>query len=408
MTDSVIALDREWQRRSEGRRLQYFIPEWDDLVDPNYDFATDTHSAGRGDWSTESYAHELYPSPNYDGLLVSKVMAEKSKKKTARLEAMGVHRFLRVPKAFPIMGDCGAFGYLTADVPPYSTPEIVEYYTRLGFDYGVSIDHLIVKATMDQRDHRYQLTLTNAEAFLAEHRRTSSTWTPMAAVQGWDVDTYRSAAIAVADMGYTHLALGGLVRTRTPAIIELVRAVSAAIPNKMNLHLFGVARASALAELASLGVTSFDSASYLRRAWLGARDNYHTLETDYCALRIPDPNRSFRAKRAVRSGKVTQEAVERLERRCLALVRGYDRGSERIDDVLEAIEQYDRLIGDGRRHAKHDLRRTLEDQPWKRCPCTVCQEVGVEVIIFRGNNRNRRRGFHNTWVFFQLLQREVG
>ena len=30
---------------------------------------------------------------------------------------------------------------------------------------------------------------------------------------------------------------------------------------------------------------------------------------------------------------------------------------------------------------------------------------GVEVAIFRGNNRNRRRGFHNTHVFYQLLSR---
>jgi hypothetical protein len=30
--------------------------------------------------------------------------------------------------------------------------------------------------------------------------------------------------------------------------------------------------------------------------------------------------------------------------------------------------------------------------------------AGVEIIIFRGNNRNRRRGFHNTYVFYRLVQ----
>jgi hypothetical protein len=25
-------------------------------------------------------------------------------------------------------------------------------------------------------------------------------------------------------------------------------------------------------------------------------------------------------------------------------------------------------------------------------------------MIFRGNNRNRRRGFHNTYVFYRLMQ----
>jgi hypothetical protein len=29
----------------------------------------------------------------------------------------------------------------------------------------------------------------------------------------------------------------------------------------------------------------------------------------------------------------------------------------------------------------------------------------VEVAIFRGNNRNRRRGFHNTHEFYRLLGR---
>jgi hypothetical protein len=28
-------------------------------------------------------------------------------------------------------------------------------------------------------------------------------------------------------------------------------------------------------------------------------------------------------------------------------------------------------------------------------------------VIFRGNNRNRRRGFHNTYVFYRLMQRAL-
>jgi hypothetical protein len=31
------------------------------------------------------------------------------------------------------MGDCGAFGYITEDVPPYTTDEILDYYSRLDF-----------------------------------------------------------------------------------------------------------------------------------------------------------------------------------------------------------------------------------------------------------------------------------
>jgi hypothetical protein len=181
--DQVITLPESWHNKPHRARLRYFIPEWDDLVDPDYDFATDTHAGGSGDWSNEVYAHQMYPEPNYDGLLVSKVVAEKSRKKKERINALGVHRFLRVPREFPVMGDCGAFGYIAEDEPPYSTDEILDYYTRLDFDYGVSIDHLIVTSTEAQKQHRYQLTIHNAETFLREHQARGLPWTPIGAVR---------------------------------------------------------------------------------------------------------------------------------------------------------------------------------------------------------------------------------
>ena len=48
--------------------------------------------------------------------------------------------------------------------------------------------------------------------------------------------------------------------------------------------------------------------------------------------------------------------------------------------------------------------RTLQDAPWKRCNCDVCSAVGVEVIIFRSSNRNKRRGFHNLGVYHKHVQ----
>src|SRR5262245_21794943 len=108
--DWVISLPPSWWERRDRHSLRYFIPEWDDLVDADFDFRNDRHSSDRGDWSNEVYAHQLYPEPNYDGILVSRVVYEKSKKKKARIDEKGIHRFLRVPAEFPVMGDCGAFG----------------------------------------------------------------------------------------------------------------------------------------------------------------------------------------------------------------------------------------------------------------------------------------------------------
>jgi len=57
--------------------------------------------------------------------------------------------YLRIPKKsnLAVMGDCGAFGYITEEKPPlpfYSVKNVSRLYNNLGFDYGVSVDHLVV------------------------------------------------------------------------------------------------------------------------------------------------------------------------------------------------------------------------------------------------------------------------
>jgi hypothetical protein len=70
--------------------MQYFIPEWDDHVDPNYDFLNDILTPGRDTYKDEVYAHEIFSSPNYDGILVSKVVVESTKKKKIIIEKEGI------------------------------------------------------------------------------------------------------------------------------------------------------------------------------------------------------------------------------------------------------------------------------------------------------------------------------
>lgn len=104
--DWVIHIPQSWRDKPHRKKLRYFIPEWDDLVDPDYDFLTDTHSGENCNWEHAVYAHQLYSEPNYDGLLMSWAIAEKSKAKSLRINELGVHRMLRVPRDFPVMGDC--------------------------------------------------------------------------------------------------------------------------------------------------------------------------------------------------------------------------------------------------------------------------------------------------------------
>ena len=102
--------------------------------------------------------------------------------------------------------------------------------------------------------------------------------------------------------------------------------------------------------------------------------------------------------------------VQSLEALALDAVRSYARGERSLNATMEAVGAYDQeqaRLSDGRgtRAARlQNYRRTLADRPWAKCGCRVCKEVGVEVVIFRGNNRNRRRGFHNVQEFYRTLR----
>ena len=405
--DYVIALPPTWNDKPHRSKLRYFIPEWDDLVDRDYDFENDVHSGGTGDWSNEVYAHQLYPEPNYDGLLISKVVAEKSRKKKERINELGVHRYLRVPREFPVMGDCGAFGYIAEKVPPYTTDEILDYYTRLDFDFGVSIDHLIVTATEAEKRERYDLTIENAAEFLQEHRKAKLPWTPIGAVQGWDARSYAAAARQYVQMGYDYIALGGLVRTATAEILKILEEVHEVVPSSVQLHLFGLARLSGLSAFSFFGVSSVDSASFLRQAWMRTTTSYVMPGESYAALRIPEAGKSFRAKRMTDHAELDEARILKLEQEALRSVRSYAKRKGTLDAALNGLLEYDRFVTADRVDLSAPYLMTLERRPWEECGCAICIQAGVEVVIFRGNNRNRRRGFHNTFVFYRLLEQAL-
>jgi hypothetical protein len=403
--DKVIQIPKAWWDKPHRNKLRYFIPEWDDLVDPDFDFIAETHSGENCNRDYAVFAHQMYPEPNYDGLLMSRAVAEAKRLKKEQINELGVHRYLRVPREMPIMGDCGAFDYIMEEVPPYTTADVLDYYTRLDFDYGVSVDHLIVSATEHQKKFRYDLTIENAAGFLKEHRKAKLKWEAIGAVQGWDPKSYAKAAAQYVKMGYKYIGLGGLVRSQTRDIVAILHEVNKVVPKGIGIHLFGLARLNAIKDMADIGVTSVDSASPLRRAWLGGKDNYWTMDSaHYRAIRIPEAGKSFRAKRMVSEGRAKGSFVQEVESRLMRMLRSFDNGKESIELVLEALAEYDHLITPDRSSELDEYRRTLEAKPWKHCECEICKKDGIEVVIFRGNNRNRRRGFHNVYVFYRMMQ----
>lgn len=394
--------------------MRLFVPDWDDRVDPGYDFATERFSLRRDPYRDDQYGHEATPDRLYDGLLVSRMALDEGGPKRALIERAGIRRLLRLPDDCLAFGDCGAFGYRHLSYPPFEAAELVAYYDRLRFDLGASPDVVILPEHAAERSRRLEVTLRSAETFLAEYCRAPRDFTPVGSVQGWDVPSYVESAAATASMGYGYLALGGLARSRTPDVEAVITAVRAALPADVRLHVFGVARAALLPALLAAGVASVDSSSPLRQAWLSPTDNYWTLDRAYTALRIPiaDQERTVRDTVVARAG-ATLATLREAEEQALAAVRAFDRGERTAPATLRALLAYDRLLAarrDRRPAGDHETRyrETLRDRPWRRCPCAICCELGVEVILFRGNNRNRRRGFHNMYVARQRLVRLGG
>ena len=72
---------------------------------------------------------------------------------------------------------------------------------------------------------------------------------------------------------------------------------------------------------------------------------------------------------------------------------------------MAALRSYEKIYDAKGRDRSDSYRRTLEAAPWKSCKCGICHVVGIEVMIFRGAERNKRRGFHNLAVFRRRLDR---
>jgi hypothetical protein len=154
-------------------------------------------------------------------------------------------------------------------------------------------------------------------------------------------------------------------------------------------------------------VVSFDSTSPLRQAFKDNKDNYYTMDRSYTAVRVPQVEGNPSLQKHIRAGMISQEKARRLEHECLNLLRKYDADEVGLDPVLTALREYEQLYDPAHDHTVA-YREILTDRPWRKCTCDVCSVLGHHVVLFRGAERNRRRGFHNLWVFYRRLRRELG
>ncbi len=419
--------------------LKYFLPDWEDRLDPDFDFINDVYSKKHKNnpYEHDIYAHQLFEPPPYDGILVSlsvfqsKISLKNSNSKTYTIRNhTKIKDYLKIPNdsSLKVMGDCGAFGYVTEREPPlpfYSVENVSDLYDKLGFDYGVSVDHLAVDYLMVkdeklnkrvkkhlstyEKNRRIKITLKNAEKFLKIHQQKQYGFIPIGVAQGYSLNTYRNSVVKLIIMGYNHIAIGGLVQYKSEFISDILKKIQPHTKD-ISVHLFGVLRPGYLNEFEKFGATSFDSASFLRKAWLRSGQNYLAPNGEwYAAIRVPQASNPRLLKNADLNG-FSKDNLEKMEQDAFQSLMDYDMGKIKIDEVLEKILKYDNLFlrnsNDGI-NLKDKYKRTLLKKPWKSCNCNVCRKNGIHVVIFRGTNRNKRRGFHNTWIFREISKTDI-
>lgn len=421
--------------------MRFVFADSVDTVDPEYDFVADRNGVGRLVHRDDQYPHEFLEQAPYDGILVSRGIVgdvrhpgKYSEAQLMRFRREGARRFLRYPlHRFPgslLMGDCGAFTYRNLPEPPYRAADTVEFYADGGFSHGCSPDHLIfdfdevgVNRTLQEVPEdvrrRYEITLQNASEFLKVSAAIGGGFSPMGVIQGWSADSMAKAARSLIRMGYDYLAIGGTVPLKIDQIRRVLQAIRDAVPDRVQLHLLGFGKIEELAVLERYRVTSFDTTSPLLRAFKDARKNYWVRTADgdlsyYTAIRIPQATENNKLKHKALEGSLNQEHARRLEDLALNTVRSYASGSATLDESLNAVMDYwtilnwDEETSPSRRAAAAVRQRklyadTLGDRPWEQCGCRVCRESGVEAVIFRTSNRNKRRGIHNLHVFHTHL-----
>src|SRR3546814_526072 len=134
----------------------------------------------------------------------------------------------------------------------------------------------------------------------------------------------------------------------------------------------------------------------------------------YTAIRVPQARENNKLKAKARRGVLNQETALHLETAALNSVRKYVTGKLSIEKTLDHVLAYWKALNWREDHdeasqqrmlcKQRDIyRRTLNDQPWCNCNCRVCREGGVETLLFRSSNRNKRRGMHNLHVFYEHL-----
>ncbi|EJC6828429.1 TPA: hypothetical protein NKQ52_004671 [Vibrio parahaemolyticus] len=402
--------------------MKFFFPDSQDFVDPNFDFVSEKRTPLRVRQRDDVYAHEIIKRP-YDGILISKAIVEGlpgranktrySEGQKYRLFREGAHRFFRLDKGYEVMGDSGAFSYIRDPEPPYTVDDLIDFYVKTKVNQGVSLDHIVmgyrdersrdVESLPENKELRVEMTLENAADFYKKAK--GNNFIPYGVAQGWNIESYVNSVVSLQKMGYGHITLGGIITLDSIQICRLLEEIQKHLKHNLKLHLLGIGRLDFLHKYKSLNVSSIDTTTPLKQAFLDQTKNYRLGDKAYSAIRIPQSGDNQIVKREISSGRLDQKQVKTKEREALAALRAFDVDELDLETALEVVLDYESILSDRRDKLYPLYQKTLKDRPWKTCNCPICRKLGIEVVIYRGSERNKRRGFHNLNDFYTEMAR---
>lgn len=441
-------------------KFSFFFPDNKDFVDPNFDGRDNTRTKYPRVYDDDVYPHQILNKLPYNGMLVSLAGVGTMQKRGKYYETeltedfyfKGAREFLRLNtspqlKSVQLMGDCGAFDYANEDEPPFTIDELIEFYERGKFDYGISLDHIVFafannenkneldEDTVKEAKRRIAITLKNAEEFLDKSKGKS--FKPYGVAHGYDIDSFVTSVKALEDMGYRRITIGGMVKSKTDDLLKLLEVLGKTKHPDTVFHLLGICRFENIPAYVKAGVTSADSTSPLMQGLKGGKyywinDNTKKVE-EYVSVRLRQCDHDNVQKHIEKHRESLQtliiqmqrnnefdidlsnsslsvnECLKRLEEDCVNKLIEFDKTGYDIDGTFKSVMAYEKVTNDAYLHkSKHTqlakesekYRKFLNTRLWKECQCGIC-EKGLMNIVFRSNQTNRRRGIHNLAIVTQ-------
>ncbi|WP_063654578.1 tRNA-guanine transglycosylase DpdA [Aliivibrio fischeri] len=440
------------------KKFRFYFPDNKDFVDPKFDGRDNSRTKNHRPYDDDCYPHEILSELPFDGMLVSLAGVGTMQKRGKYYEPeltedfyfYGARDFLRLNKPkfsqIKLMGDCGAFDYHNEYEPPFTVDELIEFYDRGGFDYGISLDHIVFPYAKDDEaklnlphevieecERRISITLKNAKEFLVKSQNYN--FEPYGVAHGYDKPSFIRSVKELQELGYRKITIGGMIKSKTDELLDLLASLSEVRLPETEFHLLGICRFENIPSYIKSGVTSADSTSPLMQGLKAGKyyalhdttekiDESLVIRVRQCdhsnvqnhiekyrdelkdLIATMQNNKEFDINLSNSSLSVN-ECIKRLEVDCLAKLQKYDETSLDLNGTFKALTAYEKVTNENYLPSKLTTSKLsalqkselkykefLINRTWRTCSCGICKG-GLMNILFRSNQSNRRRGIHN-------------